>query len=322
MDTGLSGTYVVYKNWYEKTYGKDACKQFPKGCYSCPGSCNPYAEEKHLTTFEDGTTMTSVLHQGTLVIGKHQLSMQFSLIIDFKPLPSNPEQKPENYIGLALTSRSNPQTVTSELYNKKIIKKYALSICSPGDVMSFTGAVIFGDWNGLCGIKSTVTTIPMTQPHRHPAIDSRLLSYGLVSPTGKTFTLQVQQIPAIYDTGTFSIALPKSIFDTLLENIPSMAGPGVEVKFIRGIWRITDKGYSSLPTLTFSVGDLQRPLIIRIPPKKYTMLCDGKWCALTITSYDGSDVILGRPYLTTYFSSYDLKPLTVSMAEYASGKKA
>ncbi|KAF4673326.1 hypothetical protein FOL47_010677 [Perkinsus chesapeaki] len=293
MDTGLSGTYVLYKDWYERTYGKDACKQFKMGCYSCPGECNPYAEEKNVGTFADGST-------ASLLVNERRMRNRRTIL------------------ALLSVPPTSPQTVPRQLYISKFIKKYAVSICAPGDVVLFTGTLILGDSSGLCAIKSAVTTIPMTEPHEDSHFDSDLSSYGLVSSTGETFAQQVQHGSAIYDTGVFSIYIPKTIFEALLNQISFFAGAGVYVKSIRGVWFITDKGYSSFPTLTFSVGSKQRPFIIRIPPNKYAIKCDGKWCILALDHYDETDILFGRPCFTTYFSSYDYKSQTVSIAEYAS----
>ncbi|KAF4673390.1 hypothetical protein FOL47_010636 [Perkinsus chesapeaki] len=181
IDTGLSGTYVVYKDWYERTYGKDACKQFQMGCYSCPGGCDPYAKEKHVTGFGDGSAITSVLHKGTLSLAGIKLDMQFRLIVDFSPSSEVECDTVMNILGLAFGSTTSRQTVPNQLYLNKMIKKYAVAICSPSDLDSFTGSLILGDWNGLCAIKADVAIIPMTRPHKHSLLDSDLPAYGLVS---------------------------------------------------------------------------------------------------------------------------------------------
>ncbi|KAF4648809.1 hypothetical protein FOL47_002749, partial [Perkinsus chesapeaki] len=302
IDTGLSGTYVVYKDWYERTYGKDACKQFQMGCYSCPSGCDPYAKEKHVTRFDDGSAVTSVLHEGTLSPAGKNLDMQFRLIIGFSP---------------GSEVKALKRYCSKQLYLKKMIKKYAVSICSPSDVESFTGTLIFGDWNGLCAIKAGVTVIPMTQPHKAISLDSDLRSYGLVSPTGRRFNPEAGKRSVMYDTGSGSIFAPKSISESLLNKISYFAGPGVHVEAYNHGWNITDKGYSNFPALTFTVGSKQH-FIVRIPPNKYALFCDGQWCKLAFREYGGSAVILGRPFFTTYFSSFDLELETVSIAEYKS----
>ncbi|KAF4654449.1 hypothetical protein FOL47_009973 [Perkinsus chesapeaki] len=316
LDTSLSGTYVVYKEWYEKTFGKGACKRSQGGCYSCPGECNPYSRERNVLTFLDGGSITSVIHEGMVKIGKYKLKMKFRLIIGYSAGAELPHWKPPNYLGLGFADSSNLETLPRSLYDKGIIKRYTISICSPSDPVFFQGTVILGEWKGLCRIKSDVTTIPMAQSHDLGHILSDLSSYGLVSSTGKTYT-QHRVGAAEYDTGTVFLCLPRVIFEDFCNKIVSFAGPDVFLKTDdEGFWYITAKRRKNFPTLTFSVGDPRHPVIIRIPPERYAIRCNSKWCRLALLFWDGSQVILGRPFFTSYFSSYDLKSRTISIAEY------
>ncbi|KAF4672830.1 hypothetical protein FOL47_011321 [Perkinsus chesapeaki] len=259
MDTGLSGTFVVYKDWYEEVYGKGSCKTFEPGCYSCPEKCDPYDKERDVRTFSDGSEITSVLHQGTASIGKSQMTMTFRLIIGFSPGDRIPNGKPKNFLGLGFPTGPSPETVPRQLFRNGLIKQYAVTICSPGHVLSFKGTLIFGDWKGLCKVKPTLTTIPMTEPHKWAFFDSVLSSFGLISSTGHIFTRETPQRSLVYDTGAYSVALPKAIFETVLNQIVTFTsadnGSDVYVKTSRNTWFIEEKGLDFLPVLTFSVGD-------------------------------------------------------------------
>ncbi|KAF4666921.1 hypothetical protein FOL47_003856 [Perkinsus chesapeaki] len=296
LDTGLSGTYLVYKDWYERTYGRGACGRLKGGCYSCPGRCDPYARERSVGTFADGTTVTSVVHKGRIGIGKYKLEMSFRLMIGFSPGQATPGVRPVNHLGLAFQTPTSPETIPLQLYNNKMITKYAVSVCSPGYVPSFTGTLILGNWDGLCAIRSPVATFSMIQPREHNTLDSKLFSYGLVSSAGRTFTKEVRGSPAIYDTGAFSIVLPKGIFESLLNQLTSFAGHGVYLKTVDDVWYITDKGYSSFPAVTFSVGSQRHPVTLQIPPKQYAIECDGRWCLLAFVYDEKPDILLGRPF--------------------------
>ncbi|KAF4662615.1 hypothetical protein FOL47_006155 [Perkinsus chesapeaki] len=317
VDTGISGTYILYKEWYERTFGKGACKRTVWGCYSCPGECNPYSREKGNNNFNDGGSIIHVSHDGVVKIGKYELKMQFRLIIGYSVGTEVPDWKPPNIFGLA-SATPRRTTVVSQLYKNGIIKRNTISVCSPSYPQKYRGTVILGEWNGLCAIKSNVTTIPMGKSHSEGHLLSDLSSYGLVSSTGQTYT-QHRRTTAVYDTGTVGLYIPKFIFEDLLSKIASFAGPDVYLKTRNGYWYITAKRRRYFPTLTFSVGDSQHPLVIRTPPEKYTSDYDKKWYKILIRYYDRPEIILGRSFFTTYFSSYDLDSRTISIAEYASG---
>ncbi|KAF4665392.1 hypothetical protein FOL47_004634 [Perkinsus chesapeaki] len=271
--------------------------------------------KNHTTRFVDGSTITTVQHDGVIDVAGHKLKTRFRLIIGFTSPVST--EKPMNYLGLAFPDSNNPHTLPLDLFNNKIVQQYAVSVCiSASGVVTFGGQLLLGQWKGLCAIQTPTT---MTVPMKSAGVSARyfstnLNSLGLVSSKGQASTKQLADAAAVYDTGTYMLSLPQAQFDYLKKEIrllvrnDSGADPRIEKRGFT--WVIERAAYKFLPMLTFNVGSYSlSPLVILIPPKKYAQKYDDRWYELKITTHNGKPIILGRPFFTTYFSSFDMKHL-------------
>ncbi|KAF4673049.1 hypothetical protein FOL47_011058 [Perkinsus chesapeaki] len=322
MDTGSPGTYVIYKDWYEKTYGQ--CP--PKTCYTCVGPCDPYSEEKFVLKFDDGSAIETVFHEGVVELGGNKLRMKFRLIIGWSPPPAFKTEKPMNYFGLDFDPRASDESILTQLVLKKIVSEKTVSICAPSLPRSFAGKLILGSVTPeQCAITPPKTVFKMDPFEVH--FNTEVSSYGLVSSYGQAYSRPLFDSFAIYDTGSYSITLYKAYLEFLLNTITEVvkqdSGLDVHVKVKDGSWYIQQRGYDYLPTLTFAIGAATASRTIHIPPIHYTQDCDGTWCLLLLQQYNSPDIILGRPFFTTHFSSFtEIKggPRTVPLAAYANKK--
>ncbi|KAF4658124.1 hypothetical protein FOL47_008144 [Perkinsus chesapeaki] len=323
MDTGMSGTYVIYKDWYEKVYGKGSCP--PRLCYVCISACDPFKMKNYTTRFVDGLTITTVQHEGVIDVSGHKLKTQFSLIIDFSSRVST--EKPTNFLGLAFADGINPHTVPLDLLNSKIVQQYAVSVCtSASRVVTFGGQLLLGQWKGRCPIQAPTTmTVPMKLAVGYRRIFATgLNSLGLVSSKGRASAKQLSDAAVAYDTGADMLDFPKEQFDYLMKEISQSvrndSGRNPRIKSLGLLWLIEKAAYNFLPTLTFNVGSYPlSPLVIRISPKKYAQKYDDEWYVLKIIYRDnrGAMIFLGRPFFTSYFSSFDMQRKLVKFARYA-----
>ncbi|KAF4667666.1 hypothetical protein FOL47_003439 [Perkinsus chesapeaki] len=321
MDTGVSGTSVIYKDWYEKVYGKGSCP--PRLCYVCTSACDPFKMKNHTTRFVDGSTITTVQHEGEIDVSGHKLKTRFRLIIGFTRSVST--RKPVNFLGLAFADTDNPHTVPLDLFNNKIVQEYSVSVSiSASGVATFSGHLLLGQWKDKCPIKAATTmTVPMNG--EYPSVlATNLHSLGLVSSRGQASTKQLSGAVAVYDTGTYTLSFPQVQLGYLLEEIRQSVNndsgryPKIERSGL--FWLIEKAAYNFLPTLTFNVGSYPlSPLVIRIPPKKYAQKHDDGWYVLKMISHQSSSavIILGRPFFTTYLSSFDMQRKLVKLARYS-----
>ncbi|KAF4672245.1 hypothetical protein FOL47_000762 [Perkinsus chesapeaki] len=275
LDSGQSGTYVIYKEFYEKTYGR--CP--PKTCYTCIKKCHPYS---------------------------HKLEMEFGVIIGWSPSPKFPTERPLNYLGLEYHRVASGENIMIQLFLKKIISEKRVSICVSSDAKTFTGEVILGAFKEKqCPTTSPKIVLPVKSSGY---FDTALLSLGLVSPKGKSSIKHLPDGIAVYDTGTYCIVLPEPYFEFVLNTITQIvkqaSGLDVRVEIKDGLWYIEQRGYDYLPRLAFVVGDPENHRTIYIPPRHYTKDCDGTWCILLLLQHNFAEILLGRPVFTTYFSSF------------------
>ncbi|KAF4661549.1 Eukaryotic translation initiation factor 2D [Perkinsus chesapeaki] len=276
MDSGSTGTYVIYKDWYEVTYGE--CP--PSICYACVGGCNPYSEERFVVKFDDSSAITTVVHRGVVKLAGHKLDMEFRLIIGWSPNPEFPTEKPMNYFGIGYRDGASGENILMQLHLRKIIREFTVSICAPSLSKTFTGKVILGAFKAeQCATESPKTVIPMKPSTYH---FNTVLSYvGLVSSRGQPFMQKVPNGIALYDTGSYSIFLPSNFFEFVLNKMTQIveqaAHQDVHVKLSDGTWYIEQKGYDYLPKLAFDIASPRASTTILIPPSHYTEDCDGTW---------------------------------------------
>ncbi|KAF4673050.1 hypothetical protein FOL47_011059 [Perkinsus chesapeaki] len=186
---------------------------------------------------------------------------------------------------------------------------------------TFTGKVILGSLKEeQCPTTSPIIAIPVKSS---AFFNTALLSLGLVSSKDQAFMQQVPDGIAIYDTGAYSL-VPKPYFELVLNTITEIvkqdSGEDVYVKAKNDIWYIRQRGYDYFPRLAFALGEPTAHRTIYIPPSHYTQDCDGTWCALILQYYNFPEIILGRPFFTTYFSSFKGNKggrRTVTLAPYA-----
>ncbi|KAF4677205.1 hypothetical protein FOL47_002768 [Perkinsus chesapeaki] len=307
MDMGTRGTYVIYKDWYEKVYGKGSCP--PRLCYVCISTCDPFKMKNQTIQFVDGSTITTVQHEGEIDVSGHKLKTQFRLIIGFTSTVSSEE--PTNFLGLAFPDAYNPHTVPSDLFKNKIVQQYAVSVCiSASGVETFSGELLLGQWEDQCAFQATTT---MTVPMKLTGGDARyfttnLNSLGLVSSKGRASTQQLSDAAVVYDTGADMLGFPQAQLEYFMkeirQSVKNDSGRDPKIKSLWGIWLIEKAAYNFLPTLTFNVGSYTlSPLVVRIPPRKYAQNYDDEWYLLEMTPLNSArePVILGRPFFTTYF---------------------
>ncbi|KAF4673051.1 hypothetical protein FOL47_011060 [Perkinsus chesapeaki] len=277
-----------------------------------------------MVIFDDGSAITTVLHQGVIGFAGHKLEMKFRLIIGWSPEPGRETQEPVNSFGLAYRDAASNENILMQLFLKKIISEKTVSICAPSRPKTFTGKVILGSFKKeQCPTTFPKIVLPMESSG---FFNTALLSLGLVSSKGQPFMQQVSDGLAIHDTGAYSIFLPKPYFEFLLNKITEIvkkdSGKDSYVKVKNGVWYIRKRGYDYFPRLAFALGEPTAHRTIYIPPSHYTHQCDGTWCALLLHHYNLPRILLGRPFFTTYFSSFaeaEDGRRTVTLAPY--GKK-
>ncbi|KAF4668977.1 hypothetical protein FOL47_002795 [Perkinsus chesapeaki] len=322
MDSGDGFTYVVYSDWYEKKYGKGACKSLPSGCYTCPTKCNPYKKEKYTVAFASGMMYEYSLQKGNLVLnGESVGTVEFGLIIGYSPRQAYPNEPPFNIMGLDYGSQQGRYPIHRQLYINGVIDEWAFRICSPGQPHEFKGNLILGVSQGACPARQPVTEIQLRGPSVTAKLDSSLATFGMVSSKGATFSQPVTQVTIVYDTGAHPIVLPRSIFEIVLNKMVELAskdsGQDIHVKTSGVVWYVQKKGFDHLPTLTFTVGTSGgAPFTIRIPLKKYATPCDESWCTLWLYPSPAAGIILGRPFFTTYATGFDLPAGVMQVQEY------
>ncbi|KAF4652552.1 hypothetical protein FOL47_011030 [Perkinsus chesapeaki] len=281
MDTAMIGTSVIYKGWYEEVYGEGSCP--PRLCYVCVSACDPFKMEHYTTQFADGSTITTVQHEGVIDVSGHKLKTQFRLIIDFtSPIPT---EKPMNFLGLAFPDTYDPHTVPLDLFNNKIVQQYAVSVCiSARGVVTFGGQLLIGQWKGRCAIQAptTMTVLMRLTGEYSELFTTNLNSLGLVSSKGQASTKQLSDAAVVYDTGAAQLTFPQAQLDYLMKEIRQSvrndSGRNPKIKNLGDLWLIEEAAYNFLPTLTFNVGSYSlSPLVIRIPPKKYAQKYDDGW---------------------------------------------
>ncbi|KAF4677038.1 hypothetical protein FOL47_003771 [Perkinsus chesapeaki] len=318
LDSGLIGTHVIYKDWYEKTYG--ICP--PKTCYTCINECHPYSEEQLMINFDDGSAITTVYHYGVIELAGHKLEMKFRLIVGWSPSPTIPTEKPMNYLGIAYRMDRYDETVMIQLFLKNLISDKTVSVCAPSDLKNFTGVVILGSLRE----EQCPTAFPkiVLRMKSSGFFNTALLSLALVSSKGRPFMQRVPDGMVIYDTGAYSVFLPKPYFEFVLNKITEIvkqdSGLDVHVVTKGSAWFIEERGYEYFPTLAFALGDRTSHTTIYIPPSQYTENCGGTWCHLVLRHYNLPYITLGRPFFTTYFSSFrEIREgrRTVTLAPYA-----
>ncbi|KAF4673057.1 hypothetical protein FOL47_011066 [Perkinsus chesapeaki] len=323
MDSRSIATYVIYKDWYEKTYGR--CP--PKTCYTCAGGCNPYREERFMVKLDDGSRMETVFHEGLLQFAGLKLKVRFRLIIEWSPSTVYPPKKPRNHLGIGYRRNSSGEGILSQLFLNHIISERTVSICTPSSPRKFTGKVILGSF--------TASECRTTYPQKRYRMKSPELSFntalsyvGVVSVEGKTFVHKMPNGLALYDTGAYSIILPKPYFESVLNKMTDLikqgSHRGAYVKTKDGEWYIRQEEYRYFPDLGFALGGLWEDTAILIPPKYYTERCNGTWCALLLQHHSSPEVMLGRPFFTSHFSSFGEGPSglrTVTLADYASRER-
>ncbi|KAF4658354.1 hypothetical protein FOL47_008009 [Perkinsus chesapeaki] len=314
-ETAISETLVIYKDWYEKTYGR--CP--PKTCYTCIRECYPYNRERHIVHSLDGSTLTTVLHHGTVQLDKHQIEMNFRLIIGWSPGPVRGGNLPVNYLGLAFYKGSPDENFLGQLFIKNVVSERRISICAPSDPQTFTGTIILGKAvKTQCKILSTpIISLPAGSSG---FLDARFLVLGLDFLDGHQFEEYPYATIAAIDTGGQSIGLPKYYFQMILNMITeSASGSPVYVKVKNDVWYIQQRGRDSFPTLIIGLGTFDRNVVVKIPVKRYLGGCDGTWCRLLLVGHDSPYILLGRPFLTSSFSSFaedQRAQKTVTFAHY------
>ncbi|KAF4670104.1 hypothetical protein FOL47_002222 [Perkinsus chesapeaki] len=306
VDNGSPDTFVVYRDWYEDKYGKDACKTLPSGCYSCPSECDPYAKEVFVRSFNDGSKYFMVYLKGALSVnGKMVGDIEFGLVLDFIPNPRTPNQFPFSLFGIGYDSIPGHYTVLHQLHARKLVPEFAYQICSPTPPLVFAGQLVLGSSQGACSIQQPMAILPMVMSPTLSGPSSAILSYGLVSSKKHdAFVRPLANLVVRFDTGTGSLAFPEYIFMDVKEKLINFAsrdsGRTVDAKVVNGLLYVGFPALQYLPTLTFSVGVKEKPF---------------EWCTLRIL-YVGKHIILGRPFFLSYFLGADLENAKLKVANY------
>ncbi|KAF4663256.1 hypothetical protein FOL47_005830 [Perkinsus chesapeaki] len=321
VDTGSPHTLVVYKDWYEDTYGKGACKTLPSGCYSCPSKCDPYAKEVFVRSFNDGSEYSTVYLKGALSVnGKMVGDIEFGLVLNFTRGPISSDPFPHPMFGIGYDSIPGHYTVLHQLYARKLVPEFAYQICSPTPPFVFAGQLVLGSSQGACSIQRPITILPMVMLPTLSALSSAIFSYGLVSSKKHdAFVRPLDNLFILFDTGTESLAFPHYIFMDVKEKLINFAsrdsGRTVNARVVNGLLCIGFPAIQYLPALTFSLGVKDKPFEVKILPKDYISRCDGQWCILRIL-YVGKHIILGRPFFSSYFLGADLENAKLKIANY------
>ncbi|KAF4650259.1 hypothetical protein FOL47_001332, partial [Perkinsus chesapeaki] len=301
VDTGSPHTLVVYKDWYEDTYGKGACKTLPSGCYSCPSKCDPYAKEVFVRSFEDGSEYSMVYHKGALSVnGKMVGDIEFGLVLNFIPDHRSSDPFPDSLFGIGYDTIDGHYTILHQLYARKLVPEFAFQICSPTPPLVFAGQLVLGSSQGACSIQ---------QPMAIQLPSSAIFSYGLVSSTKHEAFVHPLDNLILFDTGTATLVFPEYIFmdvkDKLINIASRDSGRTVSAKVMNGVLCV---GFETqeisalqyLPALTFSLGVKDKPF---------------EWCILRIM-HIGEDIILGKPFFSSYFLGADLGDAKLKIANY------
>ncbi|KAF4685349.1 hypothetical protein FOZ60_006612 [Perkinsus olseni] len=310
VDTGSQALFVVYKEWYEKTYAGRSCTTLSSGCYTCPDGCDPYrSSRKFFVEFGDDTHVTFVMHEGSITIGGRVIhSATFGLIIGFNS-PSS-EEEPHGLLGLAQPQPGGPSPFLKQLYAAGVIQERRFSVCTPEQSTHLDGTLTLGG-RGDCAVFAMrhMELVQSRASQTSSLLQLRLSSVSVA--TGGTMFIALDNKLAVLDTGDALIRLPTQLY----EKVTSMLDrSGIDHEGNK--WLIRNTEMEHMPILQLNLGDFSHGACLVLRPAYYTEEYSDTLRILAIEPTESKTVHLGMPFFRAYYTHFDLENSTLEVAQY------